>query len=266
MLLFRNHYFLTIFLEAILHLHVTLAILFSSPSPPPLSLYLPLFPPLFPSSHFPNVALSNHKPLPLKSSDPLVFLLHSIHRKEEELLTMQQITILVPPTVPCILIYIKAGHFKGYKETKERITGERSKAEVDYEDKGYVMVVKTPRCPCFEILHPTTCSNSNKFWIYLLVASQSLWESVSRIWCRNKQPTLVDERGHVYFNLALFFLWNHCEGQQMAFLPAFDENARQVMDNALNYATMFLFFTSLNHSYLPSALLAVMLISKKKNN
>lgn len=170
-----------LFSSRLLHLHVTLAILFSSPSPPPLSLYLPLFPSLFPSSHFPNVALSNHKPLPLKSSDPLVFLLHSIHRKEEELLTMQQSTVLVRPTVPCILIYIKAGHFKGYKETKERITGERSKAEVDCEDKGYVMVVKTPRCPGFEILHPTTCSKSNKFWIYLLVASQSLWESVSRI-------------------------------------------------------------------------------------
>lgn len=52
----------------------------------------------------------------------------------------------------------------------------------------------------------------------------------------------------------------------MAILPAFDANARQVMDNAMNYAAMFLFSTLLNHIYLPSALLAVMLICKKTSS
>ena len=54
------------------------------------------------------------------------------------------------------------------------ITAEAGDTEVDYEDKGYVTVVKPPRCPRFEILHPTICSNSNEFAIYSLL---DLWSS-----------------------------------------------------------------------------------------
>lgn len=52
----------------------------------------------------------------------------------------------------------------------------------------------------------------------------------------------------------------------MAILPAFDANAHQFMDNALNYAAVLLFSTFLNHIYLPSAPLAVMLICKKTSS
>lgn len=47
----------------------------------------------------------------------------------------------------------------GGEESKETITAEGGEAEVDYEDKGYVTVVKTLQVSPFEILHPTICSS-----------------------------------------------------------------------------------------------------------
>lgn len=109
------------FSSRLLHFHITLAILFSSPSPPPLPLHLPLS--FFPFSRFRDVALSKYNQLPLKSSDPLVFSLHSIHRKEEERLS--------PPNRSMHINLYQSRTFRGNKETKERITAERSEAEVD---------------------------------------------------------------------------------------------------------------------------------------
>ncbi len=104
----------------------------------------------------------------------------------------------------------------GGEESKETITAEGGEAEVDYEDKGCVTVVKTPRCPSFEILHPTICSSSNEFVIYLLLATQGLWSSASRVWCRNSPRQWMREGmcACVYFNFVFVsIISEHCEGQ-----------------------------------------------------
>lgn len=88
----------------------------------------------------------------------------------------------------------------------ETITAEGGETEVDYEDKGYVTVVKTPRCPHFEILHPTICSGSNEFAIYSLL---DLWSSGFDV-----EPVLMDERGHVCFYLYFISIkFEHRKGQ-----------------------------------------------------
>lgn len=189
MLPFRNHCFSAIFLKPTPFLcHSSLSMLFPLPSPPLLSLHLLLLLPLFPASHFPKVvALYTHSPLPIKSSHPLNISSSQHPQKGGRDLNYATNYRPCPPPPNCAM-HIKLdqrgtfqrAHDEG-EQSKETITAEGGEAEVDCEDKGYVTVVKTPRCPSFEILHPTICSSSDEFVIYLLLASQGLWSSVCRV-------------------------------------------------------------------------------------
>lgn len=106
-------------------LHLFSDMQFTSPSPPHCISY-------FSTSPFLNVvALLTHSPLPIKLTDLLVFPLHS--RKEEEPPTMQQLSsFALVPALPCILIYIKVGYFKGHIASGEAFAAEGGETEVDY--------------------------------------------------------------------------------------------------------------------------------------
>lgn len=129
------------FSSRLLHFHITLAILFSSPSPPPLPLHLPLS--FFPFSRFRDVALSKYNQLPLKSSDPLVFSLHSIHK-----------SVLVPPTIPCILIYIKAGLLEGTKRQKRELQQRGARQRWIRRTKVMWWLWKPPGIPTLKFFTP----------------------------------------------------------------------------------------------------------------
>lgn len=86
---------------------------------------------------------------------------------------MQQINVHFPPNCAMHIKLDQRGTFQRAHDGGEE-TAEGEETEVDYEDKGYATVVKTPRCPRFKILHPTICSSSNEFVIYLLLESQGL--------------------------------------------------------------------------------------------
>ncbi|TKS90840.1 Collagen alpha-1(VII) chain [Collichthys lucidus] len=85
----------------------------------------------------------------------------------------------------------------GREDSQETITAEGRETQVEYRDKGYVTVVKTPRCPCFEILHPTICSSFNEFGIFLFLLSPRV---KYRIYCDNvSSSSTVKRAGCVHY-------------------------------------------------------------------
>lgn len=161
----------------------------------------PAFTTSFPSLPFLQVCFLVH---PQSTSlqiecDPLIFPLHSLHRKDEERPTMQQMTVFVPhPTLPCILgssFRSKQDILKGTKEnfSKETVAAGGGEAEVNFVGKGCAMVVKTPRSPCFENFTPTDAQTL----VYLLISEQDMMQKTAHIsrW----------ERTCVYLNSAFVF-------------------------------------------------------------